>query len=222
MGVTGTLIVYAIIGCSVGAATLLQRDGVAGALLAAAFWPMFLPLLLARSRAPAEHVFEPPVVVGEIDERIAANEARLCSALTKLEGIALEVLEPEIARVHGLARALRAMAKREREMEELLATPELSIERAKALLEDLAARNGQGDDTRLESVRARMKNIERLAAMKRRYGDELERALLKMEEMSSHMVLLKFADRPESEVLSMIKDIAASVECVAEGLAETA
>jgi hypothetical protein len=229
MGFLGTVIIYALIGAVVGAAILLgdPRTGSMSSLslflLACVFWPVYLPLMLKGAEgARQEESPGPHACTTDLDLRIDQSEARLVCALTKLDGVAVEVLEPEVARIRGLAIALRGMAKRLSEMDELLKTPELSLERASELLAELSAGGKAADDARVESVRARIKNIERLGAMKRRSADELERALFKMEEMSSQIVLLKFAGRPEAEVLQMIKEIAASVEGVAEGVFEAA
>jgi hypothetical protein len=141
-------------------------------------------------------------------------------ALSRLDGIAEDVLAPEIERVRGLAAALHSMAKRLKEMDRLLDTPEFSRSRAEALARELEAKGLAVDDPRKESVGARMRNIDRLAGMRARLAEELDRALFKMEEMSSQAVLLNFAGRGEGEVTRMMKEIAASVEAVAEGILE--
>ena len=46
--------------------------------------------------------------------------------------------------------------------------------------------------------------------------------IFKMEEMGTQIVLLNFAGRPEAEVVTRIKEIAASIEAVADGLIEAA
>jgi hypothetical protein len=43
--------------------------------------------------------------------------------------------------------------------------------------------------------------------------------LLDLEEIGSRMALLRFADRPEEEVVRMIRDITLSVEAVSDSLA---
>jgi hypothetical protein len=112
------------------------------------------------------------------------------------------------------------MARRAGEMERLLAGPELSRARAERTLEELLAQSPRDDDPRTRSVRARLANIDRLESMKTKTLFALERALLEVEEIGSRMVLLEFADRPEEELLQMIREIADSVD-VSEGALAT-
>jgi hypothetical protein len=106
------------------------------------------------------------------------------------------------------------MARRAAEMTALLATPEFSRERAARTLADL-----DEDDPRAASIRARVTNIDRLESMRSRTTQAMERVLLEVEEIGSRMALLRFSDRPEEEVVRMIRDITASVEGVADGMA---
>ncbi len=230
MSITGTAIIYLILGAVVAIATLLRENEASRSKRAASFimtlifWPIFLPFLLGRPGAaspPSSDALEGGPRT-EIDQRIDAVEDNLVGALSRLHGIAEDILAPEVERVHGLAGALHGMGRRLVEMDRLLATPEFSRTRTEALAKELEERCVREDDPRRESIRARAKNIERLAIMRARLSEDLDRALFKMEEMSSQMVLLNFAGRPEAEVVHMIKDIAASIEGVAEGLFEAA
>ena len=221
MTFTGTCIVYGIVGLVVAAALLLREES-PGALRAVflfasgvVFWPLYAPFLLGeRTAQPTRTVSE----AGGLLPRIRSAEERLLAALSKVSGVAEEVLAPEVARVRGLASSLVAMAKRLEEMDEMLATPEFSAAAAESALADLQGRGKGEDDARVQSVRARLRNVDRLAGMRGRTCEDLERALLKMEEMSSQMLLLKFAGRPDDEVVRLMKDIARSVEEVTEGL----
>jgi hypothetical protein len=217
MGFTETLFLYLVIGAVVGAARAMldARATLAKRLLSLAvavpFWPLFAPFLMVRpSAAPAS-----PKDPG-LESRIRAGEARLTAALQSLGGIAEDVLAAEVGRVEGLGRALRTMATRAAEMNALLATPEFSRERAQRTLSSL---DDSPNDPRTTSVRARIANIERLESMRQRTLEALERALLEIEEIGSRMALLRFADRPDEEVVRIVRDIAISVEGVAEGLA---
>ena len=132
--------------------------------------------------------------------------------------MAEEVVAPEVARVHGLAGSMTAMEQRVREMDALLATSEFDAAAAGAALAQLEARGLAEDDPRLESVRSRLRNIDRLRQMRNRTGDDLERIVLRLEEMSSQLRLLEFAGRSDAEVVQAIKEIADSVQEVTEGL----
>jgi hypothetical protein len=54
--------------------------------------------------------------------------------------------------------------------------------------------------------------------MRDRTRADLERVLYKLEEMSTHLHLLKYAGRPEAEVIRAIKEVAESVEGITEGM----
>ncbi len=218
MHATATLLLYAVLGLCVATAVLLRDDRpgpwrkgvtfVTGVL----FWPLYAPLLLARpsgGRAPAA-----PDFTGRVD----TAEEQLLDALSRVEGIAEEVLAPEVARVRALVGQLAAMEKRVREMDELLGTSEFDAASARAALDELRGRGLPDDDARVESVRARLRNIERLASMRDRAREDLERVTLKLEEMSLKLKLLKFAGRSDAEVVHLIKEVAQSVEELTEGL----
>jgi hypothetical protein len=193
-------------------------QGALSFLVAVPFWPIFAPFLLARPRAAAPPAGRRDSDRDDLEARIAAGEERLIEALQSLDGVAEEVLTPEIERVRGLGRALQTMAQRASEMSALLATPELSRERAARMLADLEA-TAEPSDPRAASVRSRIANIDRLESMRARTIEALERTLLDVEEIGSRMALLRFADRPEEEVVRIVRDIATSVEGVSEGLA---
>src|SRR5438477_4370202 len=204
MGFAETGLVYALIGIVVGVALALRekRRQLLFFLAGLLFWPVFAPFLLSQGKRP-----EP-----------AAAQDRVLRALAHLDGLAADVVAPEIARVRGLGGAMAAMSKRIAEMDALLSSPGLSEPAARALLQELSARGVPEKDPRQESVRARLRKIERMRAMRDRTREDLERILYKLEEMSTQLHLLKFAGRPEAEVVRAIKEVAESVEGITEGL----
>jgi hypothetical protein len=216
-----TSLIYGLIGVAVATALVLReerprlRKSVFLFCGGTVFWPLFAPLLLGGPRASGSG---PSRLTNTFEVRIRGAEEQLLAALSKLHGVAQEVLTPEIARVGHLAGALKSMATRLHEIDELLRAPEFDPVSAQAAITGLVSRGVSNDDPRVESVRARLRNIERLESMRHRTADDLERALLKIEEMSSQMLLLKFAGRPDAEVVQVIKDIAQSVGEVTEGL----
>ena len=217
MGLAGTAVIYAVIGLCVATALMLRDPAAsparrAGAFVTGAvFWPVFAPVLLAGSaRAPAPSPGRSP--------RVRAAEERLLAALAKVEGIAEEVLAPEVARVRAVTGQLGSMERRVLEMDELLRSPEFDAAAGAAALAELAGRGLGADDPRVQSVRARLRNVERLKALRDRTSADLERVCLKLEEMSSQLQLLKYAGRPDAEVVRLVKDIAESVEGVTEGV----
>jgi hypothetical protein len=222
MGVRETAIIYLLVGAVIAAALLMRGDETGhgrralGALAGFFFWPLFAPVLLAGKRpepAPASGGPGAP-----FEARIRGAEEQLVAALSRIKGVAEDVVAPEVARVHGLAGSMASMERRVREMNELLASPEFDMGAADGALAQLEARGLAEDDPRLQSVKSRLRNIERLRQMRDRTADDLERIILKLEEMSSQLRLLKFAGRSDAELVRMIKDIADSVQEVTEGL----
>lgn len=213
MGMVETCILYLLLGGVVAVALVLRAERrswgarvvtfVAGVF----FWPVFAPFLLSpvHSAAPAT----PPA---------RAAQARLLGALGQVEGLAADVLRPEVARLRGLVEAVGKMEARVTEMDALLATPEFDRAAASEQLEALSRRGLTPEDPRVQSVQARLRNMERLAAMRERTAADLERVVLQLEEMGSRLQLLKFAGRPDAELVELLQSVASSVEEVTEGL----
>ena len=216
MGVIETCILYVLLGGVVGVALVLRAEGrslggravtfVSGVF----FWPVFAPFLLASGR--------PGATTGAVAPPARAARARLVGALSQVEGLAADVLRPEVARLRGLVDAVGKMEARVAEMDTLLATPEFDRAVASGQLEALARRGLPPEDARVQSVQARLRNMERLVAMRERTAADLERVVLQLEEMGSRLQLLKFAGRPDAELVELLQSVASSVEEVTEGL----
>jgi hypothetical protein len=214
MGVVETCILYLLLGTVVAVALVLRAEGkgsgarvvtfVAGVF----FWPVYAPFLLSPAR-PAASAVTPPG---------RAAQERLRAALGQVEGLAADVLRPEVARLRGLVEAVGKMEARVAEMDALLATPEFNRAVASEQLEALSRRGLAPEDPRVQSVHARLRNMERLAEMRERTAADLERVVLRLEEMGSRLQLLKFAGRPDAELVELLQSVAASVEEVTEGL----
>ncbi len=225
MGLSGTVIIYALVGLAVAGALALrpsQAHPAARTLSFAAatcFWPLYAPMLFSGPDAPV-----PPVGGGggHVSARIQRAERQLMAALGKVKGLAEDVLAPEVARVQGLSLALSAMERRIQQMDQLLATPDFDVRAVQALLGDLRQRGATETDPRHQSLTTRLRNIERLTTMRRRTAEDLERIVLKIEEMTSQLQLLEFAGRSDAEVVQAIKEIAESVGDVTEELLSSA
>lgn len=237
MGIIETALIYGLLGAVVAAALGLRAERAHPFYRGGQFlvwwllWPLFAPMLLggreagATSAATAAATSAPSPSGGgtglksglALDPRLRAAEERLLGALGCLGGVTHTLLTPEIERLRGLSGALGGLAKRLAEMDALLGSPEFDARQAAATLEDLLRRGQGDDDARVESVKNRLRNIARLQEMHRRTGEQLERALLKMEEMSSQLLLLQFAEGPEVDVVDRVREIAASVEGLSEG-----
>jgi hypothetical protein len=234
MGFLGTAVVYLILGGVVAVAVLL-RDEQPGLIrrsgtfvMALLFWPFFAPLLLGGTHRHRE--MSTPngasnsssagsmASSGALGQRVQALQAQLLSGLEGLSDVAESVLAPEVARVRGLTGAVTQMERRLVEMDALLRTAEFDREAALAAVAALTTRNVAESDSRLQSVRARLRNIDRLMAMRTQTAESLERVMLKLEEMSSQLKLLRFANHADGDVVRLLKDLAESVEEVTEGL----
>lgn len=222
MSTTGTLLIYGILGLVVAAAMALREERL-GALrilflftAGVVFWPLFAPSILGGSAATAEAGGVPGDA--PIGPRIQAGEQQILAALAKVRGVAEGALAPEAARVRDLAASLATMATRLAEIDDTLRAPELDARALEARLAELVAHGRGPEDARVLSMKARLGNVERLRALRARTHDDLERALLKMEEITSRMLLLKFAGRPESEVAALIGEIEGGVDGVAEAM----
>ena len=120
MGVIETCILYLLLGGVVAVALVLRAEGQSPGSRAVTFvsgvffWPVFAPFLLAPGacRRPPR---SPPA---------RAARDRLVGALGQVEGLAADVLRPEVARLRGLVDAVGKMEARVAEMDALLATPE--------------------------------------------------------------------------------------------------
>ncbi len=215
MGVTGTLIIYAVVGLTVAAWTLMARRhrsqwaAAIAAFSAWAFWPVFLPFAFARA-APKPMT---TAASSRFDRRIRDGETRLERALASLEGVAEDLLAPQRAHVATLSDGLRAIARRAEEMERLLATPEFDRRRAESLLASTE------DEAYAERLGKRLENVSRLEGLHRDAVRDLERALLQVEEIGSKMVLLRFVEDPDREALRLLEELALTVEGATEGLA---
>lgn len=221
MGLFGTAIIYALLGLVVASATALGEGRPRAGRIAflftvgALFWPLFAPVLLGGKSAPRAGRDR----ATDGDTRIHAAETDMLAALATVKGgVAGEAMAPEAAKVRDLAGGLRAMAARLVEMDEALSAPGLDTAVIEAQLASLVAQGGAESDPRAQSLRARLRNIERLRALRGRTAEDLERSLFKMEEITSQMLLLKFAGRPEAEVAELIDGIADRVEGVNEAL----
>lgn len=215
MGVVETCILYLLLGGVVAVALVLRAEGRSPGERAVTFvsgvffWPVYAPFLLAPARASSTAAMAPPA---------RAARERLVGALSQVEGLAADVLRPEVARLRGLVDAVGKMEARVAEMDTLLATPEFNRAAASEQLEALARRGLPPEDARVQSVQARLRNMDRLVAMRERTAADLERVVLQLEEMGSRLQLLKFAGRPDAELVELLQSVASSVEEVTEGL----
>lgn len=227
MKATETIVIYGFIGISVMLVLLRQteRRGWASFLHAGLWlvlWPFFAPLIFgAREQASPKTGGTKENTEALFDPRLRQAERALVEALSQLDGVAEDVLAPELARIHTLTQSLVQIEVKLQDMNALLQTPAFDAQRVEQQRQELIDTGCDEQDPRRQSLQIRRHNIERLLLMRNQTAENLERALLKMEEISGQLQLLRFAAKPETEVTSLIRDIAASVEGAAEGLLDT-
>ncbi len=172
------------------------------------FWPLYLPIVLARpgvGNLPANT----PVEVGgdTLVAAIAQVEAELEGALASLDGWAEGVLGRQTDRFRELSTAWRAQAGRIREMDHLL---------ARAAPADLeappAASAPETSDRCRQSEQARRANLARLAQVRNRAYEDLMGTLAWVRELVSLIHLAKFTGAPASRAEELVAQIAAAVE----------
>ena len=216
MGFGVTTIFYLVIGAGVAVAVFLAEEGrsPAGRALRAAiatvFWPLFLPILLARplpeSGSAVPGADEPR---DELTEAIARVEAELDAAFSSLDGWAEDVLAHEAWRLRELRTALTAQAARIREMDRLLDGD--GSEPAGPIA---TAPTPAAGDRRSQSELARRANFERLRRVRCHAYDDLMATLAWVRELVSMIHLAKFTGAPASRAGELVAQIAAAVEGV--------
>ncbi len=159
-------VLYLLIGLACAAARLAQArqdergHGLADAGWLLLLWPLHLPMLLARSRAPG-------------GEYVAAGATAdpFLDALARAAGTPLAALLPDAETASALSARLRTADARILEIDRLLAEPDFSLSAADARVVELAAR---GEERGLAVARSRADNIRRLVTLRDRCTRELE------------------------------------------------
>jgi chromosome segregation ATPase len=179
-----TVVTYCLAGIAV--AVVLGRGEPRGAMglarlgLHACLWPLFLPVLLPTSSAPA----------GTESSRIDAAEATLHDALQRLGRELGDSLTLETTRVRSLGTALRSAARRLAELDAVLSSPDHDGEK---LARELAALDARQDSKPVADIlRERLTHLSRLEALRAQARVDLERALARAGELATRLTLLRY------------------------------
>jgi chromosome segregation ATPase len=180
--VTG--VAYCLAGLAVAAALGRGESrgtvSLARAGLHAFFWPLFLPVLLPTSSAPA----------GTENSRIEQAEATLHEALQRLGRELGDPLSLEAGRVRALGTALRAASRRLAELDAVLSTPDHDME---TLARELASLEEHQDSKPVADIlRERLAHLSRLEALRAQARADLERALARSGELATRLTLLRY------------------------------
>jgi hypothetical protein len=226
MNLTTTLLFYLLVGIAVAAAGHLSTDAAAGrerwfrTVTALLFWPLYLPALL---HAPAVAAPEPlsraetadpasPSDLGpsdEISSAIRQVESELDLALGTLDGWSDAVLAREQCRFEELRAAWHAQAAKIHELDDLLQQPAFAVSPTGPLAASPAERVAK-------SEQARLANIERLRAVRRRLHDDLFNTLAWVRELVTMIHLAKYTGAPASRAEELVMQIATCVEGLSE------
>jgi hypothetical protein len=208
-----TLVLYGLAGICVGVAFLLRGQAVAGprpvfALASLFFWPLLVPVLLLPPRKQQ----------GSAGSPAASSSSRLQTAMAGLDGVASELALPEIARVRVHAASVVALETRVADMDALLATPDFDHAAAVKTLTDLTHRGLPDNDSRVASVRGRLRNIERLRSLRQQSAENLERVCLQIEEITAQLKLLRFAggSTSDNEAVAAMRQVADNMQSMTE------
>ena len=174
---------------------------------AVVFWPLYLPILLARPRVLSQPDVAPsPSDVDAMSQAISQVEAELETALASLDGWVEDVLAHENVRFHELSSAWRAQAARIREMDRLLA-------RTEPVNQELTQASGlETSDRCRQSEQTRRANLERLRQVRARAFDDLMGTLAWVRELVSMIHLAKYTGAPASRAEELVAQIAAAIE----------
>jgi hypothetical protein len=213
MGFAATMIFYHVIGVGVAIAVLLSEPRkrhlplIFQMATAVVFWPLYLPILLARPRPVAKPEIAPPESRDDaMSHTISQVEAELETALASLDGWVEDVLAHENVRFHELSSAWRAQAARIREMDCLLALTEPPGR------EHAPGAGAQPSQRFRQSEQSRRANLERLRQVRSKAYDDLMDTLAWVRELVSMIHLAKFTGAPASRAEELVAQIAAAVE----------
>ncbi len=214
MGFAETMIFYHLIGVGVAMAVFLadgRQNRVSPwfrAASAVVFWPLYLPIVLARPRpSPKPDAVATQTDADAMAHAIAQVEAELEIALASLDGWVEDVMSRESDRFHELSTAWRTQAARIREMDRLLALvePEPSDRMPPVSGLEVTDRCRQSEQTR----RA---NLGRLRQVRSRAYEDLMGTLTWVRELVSMIHLAKFTGAPASRAEELVAQIAAAIE----------
>jgi chromosome segregation ATPase len=221
MGIIETFMIYLVIGMVVATALwvahgrMLRVAAVFDLVTWVMLWPFFAPLLFGQALTTDSPRVSSTRPRDAKESRLHETQQRLLQAIGRLDGLAEGVIKPQLTQIDAMVRSLDVAEHRLQEMEEMLRSREFDMTQVDAALHDLRGKGYDDKEPRVRSLGARRRNIERLQTMRDRTRDELDRALVKLEEISSQVLLLRFADQPETKLASLLKEVAGNVDGLA-------
>lgn len=213
-----TLIFYLLLGtCTAISFFVSERnasDRLMMTVLALLFWPIMLPMLLARS-TEIGHQIECPKAASELTSNdsmsvaISQVEKELDKALQSLDGWSEGMLSREAERISELKSAWSAQAERIRELDQLLAEPGFDSDEPEPRV--------SGEDRRINAAEeTRQNNIRRLREMRSQMHRDLMGTLAWVRELVTMIHLARFSGAPAARAEELVAQIAAAVEGLSE------
>lgn len=225
MDLTITAIFYLVVGCGVGIAfALREREPTRLSLLikplvAALFWPLFVPLLLEsahRKPLTLEEMLHPRARSSDdsLCRAIEQVELELDAALRSLAGWPGAALKVEHNCFDELRSAWRVQADRVRELDRLLGDSEFCA---------TAAVEAQGgSEARTHNEQTRQENIEKLKTIRDRLRHDLLGTIAWVRELVTMIHLAKYTGAPASRAEELVRQIATAVEGLTQAANPTA
>jgi len=201
--------------------TSAGRGHAAGsAILTTLLWPLWAPIALtgkasARRNGARERNAPQTASVATAVRRI---EAALREGVDTAEGSALAALLPASAAERILAEVARVAA-RHAELEQLLHTPDLDVERADARLAALEAAGGPA--RAIATARLHAENVRRLARLRDRDARALDELADLTAALRTQLVLARFAGSSVDGASGIVGEVWARVEGLSEAMDAT-
>ena len=193
MTVVELAIVYGVAGGVVAVAALARRRPAVDALLLVGLWPIYGPLLLLGGVAAA-------------DDR----ERELLEALRRAATTPLGSVLPDEATARALARRLRDAAARVREVDLLLARPDLDVGAARARAAELERRGGASSAAATAALR--VQTIERMRQLRDRTAIELDEVGELIAQLVAQAELVRLSGAADVAATDLVRELVARVE----------
>jgi len=224
MNLATTLIFYLLVGLAVATAVMLADRGRLRSerffrvVTAVVFWPLYVPMLLASGRPAARQPRQAVEVDRSVSDgmsvAIAQVESELDAALSSLDDWSEHVLAAEHDRFHELRAAWTQQARRIRELDHLLARPDIAADE----VEDVERPSGIStlEERTAQSERNRLQNVERLRGLRRQLYVDLMGTLAWVRELVTMIHLSRYTGAPVTRAEELVAQIAAAVEGLSE------
>lgn len=193
MNVVELAIVYAMAGAAAGLIAVTVRRPALDAVLMVGLWPIYGPFLLLGGLPAA-------------DDR----ERELLEVLRRAAATPLGSVLPDEATARALARRLRDAAARVREIDALLARPDLDEGAARRRAAELERRGGSSSAAGTAALR--VQTIERMRHLRDRTTIELDEVGELIAQLMAQAELVRLAGAADGAAADLVRELVARVE----------